>query len=128
MKITSSVYVSAKTFQFEFHGVIDISLSFVIFINLFTTFQLENISNSRVGQYANLEVLNLPFALEFKDEGIQFHRSAPNHSKGDDLWSVNIKKSLAALFQIKKNAAEEGAFIIKEVRITRTPRRLHTCI
>lgn len=79
----------------------------------FITFQIENLTAPN--SYANLDALYLPFGVAFKDDGIQFYKYADRDSERDEVWSLNMKKSLAALFQLKRNSFEEGAFTVKEV-------------
>lgn len=59
--------------------------------------------------YSN-SAFSLPFEVVYSDDDISFF----GH-ENDKTWSLNMKKALASLFQIKKNAFMEGAFSTKEV-------------
>lgn len=70
--------------------------------------QIENINLT--DEYINKEVLLLPFKVSYIDDDVKFYSDDK-----DEVWSLNMKKSLATLFQLKRNVYEEGAFAVKEV-------------
>lgn len=65
-------------------------------------FQIED------ADYSN-SAFSLPFEVVYSDDDVSFF----GH-ENDKIWSLNMKKALATLFQIKKNAFMEGAFSTKE--------------
>lgn len=58
----------------------------------------------------NSSILALPFKVMYSNDDIQFFGY-----EADEIWSLNMKKSLATLFQLKKSAYVEGAFATVEV-------------
>lgn len=69
--------------------------------------QIENITvtDSIIGQ----DAIFLPFQVVY-DNDIQFYANI-----NDKEGSVNMKKSLAGFFLMKKNVEEEGASVVIEV-------------
>lgn len=70
-------------------------------------FQIENINvtDTIIGQ----DAIFLPFQVIYDDD-IQFFADI-----NDKEGSVNMKKSLAGFFLLKKNVEEEGASVVVEV-------------